>query len=348
MNRRNTILIVIFVILIFTVLGGGTYYFFKKEIITSKTITKNQENKTKHPLCLSESKQADFKVERLGKYPSVEYNKGFIEIVVKEITTDKEITKFKIDDINPDLAHSLEIHKCGIYVLKGSNFNEFKSWYEKYGIWYYTYNGEGKVLISNKDYHPYSLDFRINLNEKYIVLERGYLGLDDYALVIKDLKTKEDIFELLIKNIVKQYPNIIGNFDMREWTKDGRYFWGDIFVGANVLAFFRIDTSNWVYDIFPAPQDVLGGDALNVENGYITVHPGNVWFGIVEFTEEEKTKRRAQGIGTEIYIYNLFTKERHLVDKTDEPLWFFKPKWISDTELEYELPTGEKKIYKIK
>lgn len=30
-----------------------------------------------------------------------------------------------------------------------------------------------------------------------------------------------------------------------------------------------------------------------------------------------------------------------------EPLWYFKPKWLSETELGYTLPNGEKKVYKI-
>ncbi|TSC95488.1 MAG: hypothetical protein Athens101426_693, partial [Parcubacteria group bacterium Athens1014_26] len=95
------------------------------------------------------------------------------------------------------------------------------------------------------------------------------------------------------------------------------------------------------------PKDVLGGDALNLENGYITVHPGNVWFGVSELDQEERARRRAQDIGTELYIENLFTKKRQFVASTTEPLYYFKSKWLSDTELQYELPNGEKKIYKI-
>ncbi|MBI5147584.1 MAG: hypothetical protein HZA37_00305, partial [Parcubacteria group bacterium] len=167
-------------------------------------------------------------------------------------------------------------------------------------------------------------------------------------LVIKDLNTKEDIFVLSAKSIFEQYSNVVGNFGLDKWTDDGRYFWGDISDGAYVNGFFRIDTQNWKTDIFEAPQDVLGGDALNIENGYITVHPGNTWFGFTDLTQEEKEKRRKQGMGTELYIENLFTKKRQFVVKIDEPLYYFKPQWLSDTELEYELPTGEKKIYEIK
>ena len=86
---------------------------------------------------------------------------------------------------------------------------------------------------------------------------------------------------------------------------------------------------------------------MNIEKGLITVHPGNVWYGIADVTEQEKAERRKQGMGTELYIENLLTKKREFVVKTNEPLYYFKPKWLSDTELQYEMPNGEKKIYKI-
>ena len=190
-------------------------------------------------------------------------------------------------------------------------------------------------------------DFRVDPAEKYIVLEKGYFGKDDYALVIKNLETKEDTFVLPFKEIADEYPNLIGSFGLNEWTDDGRYFWGDIFVGANVLGFFRIDTLNWKTDIFSAPEDALGGDALNFDTGYITSHLGYIYFGVYELEQEEKEERRKKGIGTELYVGSLITGERYFVDKTDEPLWFFKPKWISETELEYYLPSGEKKVYEI-
>ncbi|MBA4320057.1 MAG: hypothetical protein C0412_16780, partial [Flavobacterium sp.] len=348
MTIKRIILVIVLGVLMALILGGGIYFFIKKEIPTPKPITENQENKINTHRCLSENEQADFKIERLGKYPSPEYNKGFIEIVVKEITTDREIKKFKIDDINPDLYHSLEIHKCGIYVLKGSIFNEFKSWYEKYGIWYYIYDGEGKMLISNEDYQPYSLDFRIDPNENYIVLEKGYLGKDDYALVVKDIDTKQDIFVLLANEISKNNPNIIGSFNMREWTKDGEYFWGDIFEGADVLAFFRIEKGSWKLEIFEAPIGAMGGTALNSEFGYITYDDGPPWTGDIEFSQMYKEQWLKEGKKVNFYLYNLFTKEKILLATVEDPLWYFKPLWLSDTELQYELPNKEKNIYKIK
>ena len=148
--------------------------------------------------------------------------------------------------------------------------------------------------------------------------------------------------------IERQNSEIMGNISFENWwSSDGRYFWARTHIGANTLGFFKIDTTNWKYEIFPAPEGVPGGAAFNVNTGYITVHPNLIWYGIAEITEQEKERRRKEGIGSELYIYNLVTEEKYFVTKTDEPLWDFWPKWLSDTELEYELPTGEKKVYKI-
>ena len=44
------------------------------------------------------------------------------------------------------------------------------------------------------------------------------------------------------------------------------------------------------------------------------------------------------------YVYNLFTKQKHLVVTTTNPAYYFKPLWISDTEPEYTLPSGGKRF----
>jgi len=276
---------------------------------------------------------------------------GIAEIFIKEKNNNQKKFSFEIEISNPKHYHPIETHKCGVYAMRTFGYNyEKKAPLENYKreLWIYKYNGIGESLLSDslKWSHENMLgDFRVDPAEKYIVLEKGYLGADDYALVIKNLETKEDTFVLPFKKIADEYPNLIGSFKLKEWTKDGRYFWGDIFVGANVLGFFRIDALNWKTDIFPAPENTVGGDVLNFDTGYTTVHSGYIYFGVYELVQEEKEERRKKGIGTELYIESLITKKRHFVDKTDEPLWFFKPKWISETKLEYYLPSGERKIY---
>ncbi len=66
-----------------------------------------------------------------------------------------------------------------------------------------------------------------------------------------------------------------------------------------------------------------------------------------DFDEVNKEKWLKEGKKSGLFLYNLFTKEKIFIVSVEEPLWWFKSNWLSDTELEYELPTGEKKIYKI-
>jgi hypothetical protein len=358
MNRKNIILIIIFTALIFTLFGSGIYYFIKikKETQTSELITESKKNEKEHQHCLNEDERVDFKIERLGKYPSLEYDRGFIEVVVKDLNTGKETAKFIIDEIiSPSHYHPIEIHKCGVYVIRVFNYDPQKTKQEpgyRKELWKYEYNGDSQILIlfaeKTKEFVSYySPDFRIGPLETYIVLEKGYLGKEDYSLVIKDLKTKEDIFTLSMKEIVKQYSNIVGVFDMLEWTKDSKYFWGSISEGAYVHGYFRIDTTNWKTDIFEAPEGAMGGFPLNINTGYVSIQPGQVWTGDYQLTQELKEQYKKEGKKSSLYLFNLFTKEKILLDTVDEPLWSFKSKWIFDTELEYTLPSGEKKIYKI-
>lgn len=306
-----------------------------------------------HPACLEDNEVATYTV---SENPN---GGGIATIFIKNKETGEEIFNFQFEILIPDY-HSVELHKCGAYAVRDFNydFNTRKS-LPRYRaeLWEYDYSRNGKMIVlldedtlgNLKGYkHFFSSDFRVNPNEKYVSLIRGYLGQPDYALIIKNLEnTSTDVFILSITGIEKRNPDLVNDIELDGWTKDNRYFWARTHYGANVLGFIRIDIKNKTFDLFPAPNDVLGGDALNIEKGLITVHPDNVWYGIADVVEQEKTKRRNQGIGTELYLENLFNHARQLVASTTEPLYYFKPQWLSDTELQYELPIGEKKIYKI-
>ena len=114
-----------------------------------------------------------------------------------------------------------------------------------------------------------------------------------------------------------------------------------------MLAFFRIEAGIWKWEIFEAPQGTMGGDALNPELGYTTYNTGAPWTGSQELNEEIKKQWQEQGKIASFYLYNLFTKKQILLATTTDPIWYFKPRWLSDTELQYYIPSGEKKVYKI-
>ncbi len=331
-----------FLLILLTLTSGAVgYYLFLVKKDSQNIVS---DNKIISP-CLKDNEMADYEIDR---------DKRLLKIIIKDKTTDKKSSSFEIDTVSKSY-HGLELFKCNIYVIRVFNFDDENGIplpNYKTELWQFSYDGIGKPLLTlfKKEgaIDNFGQDFRIDPVEDYIVLEQSYFGNPNYALIFKNLNnTQENAFILFYKDLITKYPKFQGSFGLEFWSKDGKYFWANLFEGANVDAFIRIEKDDWKVDLLSAPEDVLGGDALNVNTGYITVHPGNVWFGIAEFTQEEKEKRRKQGIGTELYIHNLFTGERQFVDETDEPLWYFKPLWISDIELEYTLPSGEKKIYKI-
>lgn len=278
-------------------------------------------------------------------------------ITVKSKITNKSLKTFQVDIINANHYHPVEIHRCGVYAVKSFNYDyENKTSLPGYQskIWRYDYQNSGEPLVTIAEdplgdlkslERIFNSDFRVNPAEDYIVLIKSYFGETDYALIFKNLGTKNDDFIFPITKIAEKDSELVANIQLIDWAKDGRYFWARTHAGANTLAFIRIDSQDWSYEIFEAPQSTMGGDALNLEKGMTTVHPGNIWIGVHELTEQEKERRKQEGIGSEMHIYNLFTKENIEIAETDEPLYFFKPNWISDTQLQYELPDGEVKIY---
>lgn len=340
--KANWIYLVVIIFVAFFVMTGILIYlkWTPKEIKNNQTI---------HDVCLSDNETVDYTI-------NWRQNVGPVDIIIKKQEGNKEIFRFKVDSVFSG-AYPVQPRKCGVYVLRLFNYDPQKSKQSpgyKEEIWYYSYDGEGRplLLLGIKDelgnFHDFfSLEFKVDFLEVYLALIKGYLGRIDFATVIKEIETKEDVFVFPISKIVDEYPSIVGSLGLRNWTKDNRYFWADIFMGARVLGFFRIDTTNWNVDIFEVPEDIFGGAALNIEKGYVTQYPGYVWTGVHELTEQIKQEWREQGKISSLYLYNLFAKDDILLATTSEPLWDFKDKWISDTELEYELPSGEKKVYNI-
>ncbi|MFN3301680.1 MAG: hypothetical protein ACK413_01455 [Patescibacteria group bacterium] len=303
--------------------------------------------------CLRENETVSYEIKRKENAVST------ADIIVINKNNNKEKYRFQIELPLSDHYHPIEIHRCGVYAVRSFNYDynihtSLPGY--KTELWKYDYKGNGEKIIllaedilgNLKGYkYFFSSDFRVDSQEKYIVLIKNYPQKEDYSLVIKDLATKEDVFVLLAKSISQQYPNIVGVFDMLKWTNDSRYFWGSISDGAYVNGYFRIDTQNWKVDIFEAPEGAMGGSDLNVNTGYLTIQPGQVWTGFSEIEEELKEEYRKEGKKSSLYIYNLFSKEKILIDETDEPLWWFEAEWLSDNELQYKMPNGEKKIYRL-
>lgn len=332
-------------IVLLVVIGVGAYLLLKKPIRNSG------ENQVSHPLCLSDNEIAAYTIDR-GKDESP------VDIVIKNKETEKEIYRFVIDSVWP-VYYPVQPRKCGIYVIKQFNF-DYKKTKPLPGfrveLWRYGYDGEGVPILTFAEEDEkgqaviyYNAEFLVDFVEFYITLIKGYVGQIDFAAVIKEIKTNKDVFSLMYKrDIIDKYPNLAGDhitFD--EWTKDSRYCWGHISEGASVIGFFRIERDTWKVDILPVPEGTTGGTAFNPEYGYITYDTGPGWIGIDVVAEQVYDEWRKEEKTVELHLYDLLNKEDVLLATSTEPSWSGNPQWISDTELQYELPDGIKKTYKI-
>jgi hypothetical protein len=334
---------------------GDQFKIFISNVVNIKYILPNQFFQIANNKCLRENELVSYEIKK----EKTSGGEGIAIITIKDKNSQRAQFQSQIDILQINHYHPVELHKCGIYAARSFNY-DYNSRKTSAGyraeLWKYDYRGNGeKVVLLDEDIlgglkgykYFFSSDFRIDKKEDFIVLIRNYPDKDDYALIIKDLNTKEDIFVFPMKEIAEQYPNIVGNFGLDQWTDDSRYFWGDIFDGAYVNGYFRIDTQNWKTDIYEVPDGAMGGSPLNINTGYLPIQPGQIWTGDYQLTEELKEQYRKEGKKSQLYLYSLFTKEKTLIETTDEPLFWFKSEWLSDTELQYELPNGGKKVYNI-
>lgn len=337
---------IIFVGIAVFLLAAGTLYFFsqKRELVVSES-----KEEVMRGECLRDNEVASYEIE---KNPE---GGGIAKIFVKDKNSGGEKFSFLIKISSPRHYHPVEIHRCGTYAMRTFGYDykkrvPLKDYRREF--WKYDYKKKGRPLIIDSakwSYENILGDFRVSPDEKYVFLIKSYLGKDDYALVIKDLKTKEDAYELKLKEILEKHTDVMpGSIGLGIFTPDGRYFWGDIYDGARETAYYRIEMETWKTEILPLPKDIPAG----VERawsflGYVAYADFPTFFGIDEVAKQEQEKFKKEGREKHLYLYNLRTKEKKLLASTPDPARRFNIKWLSDTELEYELPAGEKKIYEI-
>ncbi len=286
-------------------------------------------------------------------------SESYISIKVKDNVDGAVVNEIRQSITSASHYHPYEQMKCAIYFSRSFNYD-----YEKNeplpnnqtGIWKYNYEGFGEEIIrtaetisgERSDYVSfYQNDFRVSPNELHISLTVSYQGQSDYALIIKDLETRKDVFKLTLTELLEIDEQFVGSFGFLEWTDDGRYFWTSLYDGAYVKGWVRIDTNDWSYEAFPAPPDrTLNGYQLNTESGWVPFMPGGVWTGM-DIVEEQVSRDRAErGETLDLYLYNIYTEEEILVADTEATSWVdVGTEWTDDKTLQYKLPSGEKAIF---
>jgi len=328
-NKKTSIIFISFLVII----AAGVYFYSPSRI------------------CLNNNEDISYKIN--------EFNSSSVAVIfAKNRELNKEAFHFQIDNVPSGYSSFVKLRKCGVYVIRMFNFDPKKSKQDpgfKAELWNYDYKNRGNKLIvlsekeNNGDFKSdYSYEFNVDPNENYLVLEQSYLGKDDYSLIIKDLKTLKDVFTLYLKDVVSKYPDVVpGSFGLGEWTADGKELWGDIYEGALDTAYYRIEAGTWKVDVYPTPSDLLAGveRAFN-RKGYLAFVDVPTFTGAKEIYDQIVAEARAKGEQKNLFVYNFATKEKLKIAAAD-PAWQFKPNWIDETELEYYLPAGKKKIFKI-
>jgi hypothetical protein len=282
-------------------------------------------------------------------------NSSTIDVYVKNRTTSEIVSTFQIQNVVYRAGDALKIYPCGIYVIKG--FGEADEPGYTTQLWEYNYAGVGKELFTffvegpnyTEQVNNYYPDFSVDSDEKHLALEQAPGEASD-SLVIDDTKTLQNLFTLPISSVLEKNSNIAGSveFEPGGWSTDGRYFWFDFFQDADVLGFVRIDTANWSYQAFVAPQVTMGGDAFNPDTG-MTTYSTDVapWTGDTSIDQQYRDQAQQSGQITSFYIYDLLTNQNYLVATTSDPTYYFQPQWISDAVLQYTLPSGATTTYSI-
>lgn len=302
-------------------------------------------------VCLQDGEVAEYEFEdNKRKSPS------FVTVRVKR--GDEVVEEFTETILSPTHYHPIELHPCGVYFVRGFNYDYTTRTSlpdSKVELWRFDYAGYGEPQVLTYDdelgglqshNHYFSSDFRVNHDETFVAL----IDTEDYSnqsFVIKSLQSGENIFEIRVATIHKDDPSIYGAPSLLDWTDDGRYFWADLHDAAYEIAWIRIDTTDWSYAVYKAPQGILGGYPLDINTGWVTHVPGAFWTGVAQDTDIIRQERLAAGQTTSsLYLYNVITGQELLIDTFDDPVWSGWPHWwLDERTLKYTMPDGEKRTY---
>jgi len=271
-------------------------------------------------------------------------NVGTVTIINKISNT--QVSNFTISDIMSRHYHDYELHNCAIYVIREFNYDYVKGdVLPNYNtqLWRYSYTGTGLELGSAED-------FRVNPQETFVAVVPFSSVFPGLSLQIYDLKTNTSSFSLSLSQIPAQDSSTIVNFDLENggWSSDGRYVWFDSSEEADSIGFVRIDTANWSYQAFPAPSTTMGGDAFNPDTGMTTYRTNAApWTGDATIDQQYRNQAAQSGQITSFYIYDFLTNKNYLVATTTNPTYYYQPKWLSDTMLQYTLPSGATTTYTV-
>src|SRR3989344_8222147 len=269
--------------------------------------------------------------------------------------TDK-LSSFEVTELSSS-ANNVQITNCHVYVVRNFSTGSSRSDQLDYQLWRYDPLGNTEIVIKFHKLLPkantqYSVTTAISIDGKFIALKEyavEYRTSDpNDALVIKKLNDLDKDYLKIPLSEIYRTSNIMGSPTLLRWSKDSKNLWFELSEAAIVNGFGKINVVTKTFEIYKAPDGTMGGDAFNLESSWITYDPKSFWCGEITCTNDERQDRIRRGMSSELYVYNLITKESILVESyKPDPLWYYKPRWISDSVLSYVLPDGTTKRYNV-
>jgi len=309
--------------------------------------------------CLRENEKAIYEVLEKGR-------PGKVRVSVIDIAASTTMWSRDLVHPTPDNVYPMRLNNCSFYLPVSNNY-DYKDGKPlpgyTFSLWQFRYFADAEKLVAVLSENPtgekgkterrYSGSFfNVNSSEKYVVLERSYLGEDDYALVIKDIRTGKDAFVLTLDEVLKEHPNAAGSFDVGRWVTrpDGEYLRTFIYDGVRDVAYVYVKAGTWETEVYDVPSDMLAGVEVAIPPfapilAYTDVI---VWAGIYEVTQALIDEQISSGQKKHLIVANLKTGKKVVIETA--PIirgHRFKLTWLSDTELQYTMPDGTTKTYRI-
>lgn len=304
--------------------------------------------------CLAPNEYAEYEIDNNDGRGA----QSFVTVSVKDNGTNEIVKQYRNEIQMGGHYYPVDLHDCGYYYLSSKNFDPAlslqKPGYKEF-ISRTDFAGKTSDLLliaekSNEFVSYYKNDFRVSPSEDYILLLRGMAGPegDPFAVVVKNTDTLEDQMVVPVAEIMAEQEIFASHLQPIQWTDDSRYVWVRISATSLAQGWVRIDTKDWSYDVYKAPEGIMNGYVLNLETGWVPLIPDSFFSGIVEMDEIIREERAAAGKRAALYLYNIFTEEQVLVEQTNEPIWQnLAAVWRDNQTLEYSSPSGERKTYRL-
>lgn len=345
------------------VVAHGSLYYLKYVAHTYQdsavqNLNKISVTKTTGPLkCLGDVTILDVD-DTINEYPVGNVGDMMVDIVSKD---DKSYS-LTIKDVFIGSMDTFIKAKCHFYTTKFMNVKRKPNdiGYDA-SLWRYSYTGEGEKVLDftrRKDeynsYFIYNLGYSVDPNERFIALSHGFMsGGEEYKgilLYVKNIETLKDVAVVDLKNdIFEKNPEIYGDvlFENAHWSDDGIYFLVPFNDQADVTGYVRVNLKDGSYQVYNSYLGTMAGDQFNVNTGWTTFDDGPEWSGWKQIEEEVRDEWRKEGMKVNFGIYNIYTKEKRIIEHVNDTTHWHEPRWIDDNTLEYLSVSGEKKVYKI-